>query len=117
MLSLVFHMKYIFCLRFAEDNVLCVAMKATAEVLLNLTEDKQLQLNIRFLISELDTFISGYPFKGKSLFERNSKTGCMYRNRNWIWVFFKAKLLKGFWEVFKEGEYLYTHKDRKIARK
>ena len=40
-------------------------MKVTAVELLNLTEDKGLRLNIRFLISELDTYINGYPFKGK----------------------------------------------------
>jgi len=50
--------------RFAEDNDSCAVMKATAVELLNLTEDKGLKLNIRFLISELDTFINGYPFKG-----------------------------------------------------
>jgi len=50
--------------RFAEDKESCLAMKATAEELMDEAENDDLLLNLRFLVAELNTFIKGYPFKG-----------------------------------------------------
>ncbi|XP_023331422.1 uncharacterized protein LOC111703643 isoform X2 [Eurytemora carolleeae] len=50
--------------RFNEDLKSCEEFKGRAEKLLSSTADPEQNLNLRFLIAELDTFISGFPFTG-----------------------------------------------------
>lgn len=50
--------------RFQDDAASCQTFKSRAEALLPTKTDPEVNLNLRFFIAELDTFISGYPFKG-----------------------------------------------------
>jgi uncharacterized protein (DUF885 family) len=50
--------------RFAEDKDSCQAFKDRAEQLLSSTQDPEQNLNLRFFIAEIQTFISGYPYTG-----------------------------------------------------
>ena len=50
--------------RFNEDLASCQEFKSRAEELLSSTTDQEQNLNLRFFIAELQTFISGFPFTG-----------------------------------------------------